>query len=288
MTTTTVKFFGQYLLEKGRISNDQLIAAVAWQQEANTRLGDLALARGYLTESQAQAINVAQRTTDRLFGDLAVDMGYLAPEQLAELVEIQRTSRLYLGEALVQQGILTPDELERELAAFRADQQSSQMMIRGALVHLKGAEFVVDTLDLVLKLFKRMVHENVLIEDCHQERDRWITHDLTISQRFTGDVEATFVMGLPEPMALKIASKMLDMKFTKIDDLVLDATKEFVNVICGNVCAKLSQRDLTVDLQAPKAVDRHTRSNLVDGYTVITSLTSIEAKLDVALVQHQP
>lgn len=285
MIATTVKFFGQYLLEKGRISSQQLLDVVDFQSTTNARLGTLASERGFLSEDQVKQVNSAQKTTDRLFGDLAVDLGYLTSEQLAELVEIQKTARLFLGEALVEKGILSADDLERELALFKAEQQSSQMMIRGALVQLKSAELIVDVLDMVLKLFKRIIHENVLIEDCHQDRSQWLPFDWVVSQEFTGDVRARFYIGIPNKLLLKIASKMLEEPFTEAGELAQDAAKEFVNVMCGNICAKLSQRDLNVSLKPPKIVLSRDAVALPDGYSVITSLIAVDFKFDMALVQ---
>ncbi len=286
MIATTVKFFGQYLLEKGRISNDQLLDAVEYQNSTNARLGTLAIERGVLSEDQVREVNQQQKTTDRLFGDLAVDLGYLTPDQLADLVEIQKTARLFLGEALVEKGFMTPEELERELAMFKAEQQASQMMIRGALVQLRGAELVVDVLDMVLKLFKRIVHENVLIEDCHQERSQWLGYDWHVSQLITGDVHATLLFGLPDKLLLKIATKMLEEPFEEATELVQDASKEFLNVMCGNICAKLSQRDLVTNLEPPKIVKRGYNTELPEGYTVITSLIAVESRFDLAIIQH--
>lgn len=285
MIATTVKFFGQYLLEKGRITNEQLLEAVEYQNSTNARLGTLAIERGLLSEDQVRHVNQQQKTTDRLFGDLAVDLGYLTPDQLADLVEIQKTSRLFLGEALVEKGFMTAEELERELALFKAEQQASQMMIRGALVQLKGAELVVDVLDMVLKLFKRIIHENVLIEDCHQDRAQWLGYDWLVSQEMTGDVNATLVMGIPTRLLTKIAGKMLDETFTDANELAQDAVKEFLNVTSGNICAKLSQRDLVVGLQPPRIAPRKFDTSLPEGYTVITSLIAVDSRFDLAIVQ---
>ena len=287
MIATTVKFFGQYLLEKGRISNEQLLDAVDYQNSTNARLGTLAVERGVLSEDQVRHVNAQQKTTDRLFGDMAVDLGYLTPDQLADLVEIQKSSRLFLGEALVEKGFLTADEVDRELAQFKAEQQASQMMIRGALVQLKGAELVVDVLDMVLKLFKRIVHENVLIEDCHQERSQWLGYDWNVSQVMTGDVNATLVIGIPTKLLLKIATKMLEEPFEDATELVQDASKEFLNVMCGNICAKLSQRDLVVNLEPPAIVQRTYNTELPAGYAVITSLIAVESRFNLAIIQHE-
>ncbi|MBM3276031.1 MAG: chemotaxis protein CheX, partial [Candidatus Sericytochromatia bacterium] len=140
---------------------------------------------------------------------------------------------------------------------------------------------------MVLKLFKRIVHENVLIEDCHQERSQWLGYDWNVSQVMTGDVNATLVIGIPTKLLLKIATKMLEEPFEDATELVQDASKEFLNVMCGNICAKLSQRDLVVNLEPPAIVQRTYNTELPAGYAVITSLIAVESRFNLAIIQHE-
>jgi len=286
MIVTTVRFFGQYLLERGRIDHRQLLAAVEYQNVTNARLGTLALGKGYLTEAQVQRINLAQRTTDRLFGDLAVDLGLLTTEQLHELIELQKSHRIFLGEALIEKGFLTREEVEAELAQFRADQQASQMMIRGALIRLKDAEMVADVLDTVLKMFKRVLHENVLIEDCREGTESWMARDWTISQRFTGDLEATFSLNVPQGLLLRMASLMLEEDLKTVDELVQDAGQEFVNIICGNIAAKLSVRNRNAGLLPPVIQPAASLKPDEQAEVVHATLISINHQFDCLIQVH--
>ncbi|MEB3236292.1 MAG: chemotaxis protein CheX [Candidatus Sericytochromatia bacterium] len=286
MIVTTVRFFGQYLLERGRIDHRQLLAAVEYQNVTNARLGTLALGKGYLTDAQVQRINLAQRTTDRLFGDLAVDLGLLTQEQLLELIELQKSHRIFLGEALIEKGFMTRDEVESELAQFRADQQASQMMIRGALIRLKDAEMVADVLDTVLKMFKRVLHENVLIEDCREGMDTWMARDWTISQRFTGDLEATFTLNVPQGLLLNMASRMLEEDLQAVDELVQDAGQEFVNIICGNIAAKLSVRNRNAGLLPPVIQPANSLKPDSDAEIIHATLISINHQFDCLIQVH--
>ncbi|MEB3298403.1 MAG: chemotaxis protein CheX [Candidatus Sericytochromatia bacterium] len=283
---TTVRFFGQYLLERGCINHQQLLEAVEYQNVTNARLGTLALGKGYLTEAQIQRINLAQRTTDRLFGDLAVDLGLLSQDQLSDLIELQKSHRIFLGEALIEKGFMTREAVEAELAQFRSDQQASQMMIRGALIRLKDAEMVADVLDTVLKMFKRVLHENVLIEDCREGADQLMARDWSISQRFTGDLEATFTLNIPQGLLLGMAGRMLEEEFKTVDELVQDAGQEFVNIICGNIAAKLSVRNRNAGLLPPVIQPAATVKPSPDAEIIHATLISISHQFDCLIQVH--
>ena len=59
------KFFGQYLLEKGKITAQQLVDAVESQKSVHTPLGALAIEKEILAAGQVQKIHDEQRRTDR-------------------------------------------------------------------------------------------------------------------------------------------------------------------------------------------------------------------------------
>ena len=72
------RFFGQYLLEKGRITSQQLLDALERQKEITTPIGSMALEQGCLTAEQVKRILEQQRKRHRSFGELACEMGFNA------------------------------------------------------------------------------------------------------------------------------------------------------------------------------------------------------------------
>ena len=100
-------------------------------------------------------------------------------------------------------------------------------------------------------------------------------------------MHATIVLGIPDSLLLKIASKMLEETYTEVDELPQDAAKEILNVMCGNICAKLSQRDLIVNLAPPKIASRTHATSLPDGYAVITSLIAVGGRFALGIFQHE-
>ena len=98
----TSKFFGQYLLENGRITSQQLFTALDRQKALIAPLGILALERNWLTSKQIERVLELQKKTNYRFGELAVSSGLLTQAQVDELLRQQDLShRVLLGEVLV-------------------------------------------------------------------------------------------------------------------------------------------------------------------------------------------
>jgi hypothetical protein len=65
------QYFGQYLLNKGYLTLEQLYDGLENQKETRLKLGVLAVNAGYMKADQAYKINEAQKKLDKKFGELA-------------------------------------------------------------------------------------------------------------------------------------------------------------------------------------------------------------------------
>src|SRR5271169_199968 len=117
-----VKFFGQFLVEKGYITSAVLLKAIALQESANLKFGEMALSMGLITSADIDQVHDAQRNEDLQFGDMCVKMKILSTKQLKEVLTKQTNSHLYIGEALVKVGAVYADDLSKYLEAFKVDQ----------------------------------------------------------------------------------------------------------------------------------------------------------------------
>lgn len=152
-----VKFLGQFLLERGAITSEQLQAATAAQRACNLLLGELAVREGLLTAAQAQRIHQRQRSDERRFGDIALELGLLDPAQLEALLARQKATRRLLGEVLVEQGALDPARLQAELAAHHADQDAASRALAMGVAEHALAEFGNGVIALCGRLFPRLL-----------------------------------------------------------------------------------------------------------------------------------
>jgi CheY-specific phosphatase CheX len=248
-------FFGQFLLERGAISGEQLVRAVAIQDTTNVLLGTRAIDAGLMNASQVEEINALQRSVDRRFGELAVERGYLSEDQLKGLLSRQKEARLMLGEALLKIGALDNARLADELAAFKRESQRVPGTVAEIYDGLPGSEVLEIVTDVTAKMFQRILHTFVRPGSCFGADFKLAPVGYTIHQRIRGEVNALVALDVSAAMVRMIGGKLLGMEVTTIDADTLDGAAEFVNVVCGNVCARLSSAGRKVELDPPSVHD---------------------------------
>ncbi len=84
--------FGNYLLQKGLISREDLTRILNDLDGLRLHLGVLAIDAGFMTADQVNEIHDMQETHDRHFGELATQKGYLTDDQLVALLLKQNTN----------------------------------------------------------------------------------------------------------------------------------------------------------------------------------------------------
>ncbi len=115
----SMKNFGEFLLEKGRVSRDQFARAKSQVETLNLKMGLCAYAFGFITEPQIQKIIGIQRRTGQRFGDIATALGFLSQVQLQTILRIQDKYRITIEDALVMDGAITQEQVEREQRLFQ-------------------------------------------------------------------------------------------------------------------------------------------------------------------------
>lgn len=246
-----VKFFGQYLLEKGKITADQLIKALDYQKSINVPIGTVALDEGFLTAEQIKKIHDEQYRTDKKFGEIAVDFGLLTNSQVEEILEKQMSRKVYLGEALVKKGFISVEELEKELKKYKEEQEKEEVGLKDVLLQIRHKDLIEAFVDITVKMFLRLVREIVKVKGYHTLVEKVNLFDWTISQELKGEFNAKFLLNITDSLLLKIATSLTKKSVDKIDEITLDAAREFVNIITGNALSKLSTQGLNLRANPP-------------------------------------
>lgn len=247
-----VKFIGQFLLERSAITREQLLLATQLQETRNRPLGAYAVDRGYLTPEQAERINREQQVTDRRFGELALSMGLLNDTQVNEVLAMQKANRIRIGEALVQLGAMTPGSFEEHFRAFQEDQAIFQTGVVELPEGTPAPELVKVSIDLTEKLLLRvagLIGKRGVVVSGGGHADAEL---LTIRIGFSGAVVAQFAFSASHDVASAIARRVLGAGIPLENELVVDALKEFCNVVCGNICGKLSLPDAPLEIGPPQ------------------------------------
>ncbi len=247
-----VKFFGQFLLEQGVISGEQLLATTQLQDTRNQPLGAIAIEKGYVSAAQAEEINRRQKFTDRRFGELALELGLMTEAQIKDVLDAQRSRRIRIGEALVQLGFISDDALATQLNSFTVDQAPYEAARVQLPPGTPQAEFVGVAIDLTEKLLLRMGglagKRGVVVANGPERPSAAL---LTVLIPFSGALRVDYTASASQDVATAIAKRMLGSAVALSDELVIDALKEFCNVVCGNVCGKLSHVEHPVEIGPP-------------------------------------
>ena len=249
-----VKFFGQYLLEKGKITREQLLEAVEFQKGINLSLGTIALEKRLLNSEQIKKIHNEQKRVDKKFGEIAVEWGLITQEELNELLMEQKNTRIYFGESLVQKKLLTLEELEQELNEYKKEQEKDEREILLMIKGIKNNEIVEAFVDLTIKMFLRIARQIIKVGGCSSVKE-FPLYNYTIEQNATGDKSLSYILNMSQDIFLNIASTMYEKEIKEVNEEVTDAVCEFVNIITGNSCSKLSTISIKLSTTPPKFYD---------------------------------
>jgi len=248
-----VKFFGQFLMEKGAITREDLLKAIELQEATNLKFGEIAMAMGFLTESQVEKIHDAQRSEDLRFGDMALKLGLISSEQMQQILTRQKNGHLYLGEALVRVGGLKEADLERHLEAFKTDQAPyavNAVAIPATLPHRPLLEIMVD---LSFKMLSRVGNISLRPDTCLESQEM-PKADVVASMAFSGAVSGRYILAVSAEVQKVLARAIL--KEEEVDnepeEVLLDAVMEFINIVCGNIAAKSAQMGKPLDIFPPE------------------------------------
>lgn len=238
------RLFGQWLVSRGRITADQLLAALDIQLETNKDLAAFALQANILTNEQVDDIRHEERETNGRFEEIAIERGLLSPEQVERLAERQRGQRMFVGEIIAEQGFMVYRDVMTELDLFRADQMGiahtneDDTATLSSRPEVAQADEAIDTkpyLSACLGVLEQILrHEIRLIEVQDGASPQ---QDYTICQMMSSSSYVALSMGTNE--MIRVANVMSGGEFISVNPMVFEAAKEILDVITRNVDARL-------------------------------------------------
>lgn len=261
----SVRFFGQYLLEKNIITTRQLIEAAEYQESRNLRFGEYAKSKGYLTDRDIHRIQAEQKRSDLFFGEVAVRLGILTVQQVSEILTMQRNDHIYIGAVLVQRGFITREALERELALFKEDQSKYSAGEVSVPAGAGNADAIKDMVNITMRMLKRMAGMNVKPGEGYLSANEPEKNFAVVTIVLSGSHRYEYILSVPLPAAVQIASGVIGENASgETDEVIVDGVKEFCNIVCGNIAAKMAQRGKDIDIYPPEEAVLHP-----DGYSLI-------------------
>lgn len=254
---------GNYLVEEGLMTKDQLKHVISVQEQIRVKLGLIAVSEGMLTIDQADAINRMQQTMDKRFGDIAVEKGYLTEAQVGSLLKMQGNEYLTFAQTLVDEGIVTMDKLQLVTRSYQVENGFTNTELEAVksgeiekIVPLflpKGAEEYEDIVAVALKMIVRCIDRHAypmygMLAD---------KADLVkpVSQVLEGPENWKVCFADGENGLCCLASGFAKEDFTTVDEDVQDAVGELLNCINGVFATGQSNKGVTLELMPPELGD---------------------------------
>lgn len=244
--------FGNYLLNTGMVTTEQLLSAISTQSSAHVNLGTLAIHKGYMTASEAERIFILQTHQDKRFGELAVEEGYLTQEQVAELLQSQVPGFVLLGQVLIDQGILTATQMQNIVTDYCSEFEIDDLEEyeeQSDLVHHLLADIDSEEEDT-----KKYINEYLLL--LFNNLIRFIGDDFTPlnvikisevpTERCTSQslncpaFHVDSALDMEPAAAIEFASRYAHDEFTEFDEYVRASMEDFLNLHNGLFVVNMS------------------------------------------------
>lgn len=253
---------GNYLIESGKITKEQLEKVLERQDSVRVKLGLIAVAEGLITMEQAENINRLQIVMDKRFGDIAVEKGYLTEEQIGNLLKKQGNTYLMFVQALVDEGIVTVDEMDVLMDEFKKSQGFSNADIEDIksdeverIVPLflpNEAEWAVELIGITVRTLIRFADRHIYIGKAVKVKPQDIGEGTLARQSMEGENGIMDIMSEAGGGLLHVCSAFGQEEFTEINEDSLDAAGELLNCINGLYVSYLSRNGKYLELMPPE------------------------------------
>lgn len=114
-------FFGRFLVLKGYVSDRELEAAIAVQDELNHSFLGAILEQGLISHKDFMRCREYQRSHAVTFEEAVKALELLSPEGIERVKEDMQQYDFRIGDILVRRGALGPEQLEQALKAYESE-----------------------------------------------------------------------------------------------------------------------------------------------------------------------
>lgn len=257
------QIFGKYLVDSGRLTEEQLQDVIESEAEVRVKLGLIAVAEKLLTKEQADEINQLQTIMDKRFGDIAVMKGYLNEETVASLLKKQANVYMLFCQTLIDKEIMTLEEVDQALADYQTmegfthsdmDDLVSGDVDRTVRIFLpQDSALDAQLCGIMIRTVLRIINENAYVTKAFMVNE--LTVDNFAMQKLLGDHTIYVGFAGASDSLLNVAEPFANEEFERVDMDALDAVGEFINCVNGLFASDLSVKNINVDMAPPEYFD---------------------------------
>ncbi len=250
---------GNYLVETGKITNEQLQQTLEKQDSVRVKLGLIAVAEGMMTLEQTEEVNHLQTMMDKRFGDIAVSKGYLSDEQIGKLLKKQGDAYMTFIQTLIDNAFISMEEVDTLVEAFRVAKgythsdidaiKSNQVeRIVPLFIPEEGKKFT-EVITIAIRTLIRLMDRHVYISNAKMVHA--FPAEGQVSQALVGEAGIIDCFSELDGALLKLACVFGQEEFPELDLDALDAAGEMLNCINGLYASAQSKNNQFLELMPP-------------------------------------
>lgn len=254
------RLFGNYLVEKQILSQNQLDDLLPVQKEMKAKVETIAVINKVLTSTAAQELLEQIDENKEHFGEAAIEAGYLSDEKLDEILTYQSNSFMKFVQSLLDQGAFGLEQINSFLDEFQQcggyDDAQVSALIHDDLeqciqifVPLKSEQLKEYTLTLV-RTIRRLIDCDAYLDKAYTARSLQL--EKYACQTIVGDLHMKVYISAPDNDLLAIADHFTEDTYDAVDADALDNVGEFINCVNGLFATNLSYDDITIDMNSPE------------------------------------
>lgn len=250
---------GNYLVETGRITNEQLAETLQKQDSVRVKLGLIAVAEGMMTLAQTEEVNRLQAVMDKRFGDIAVSKGYLTDDQIGKLLKKQGDAYMTFIQTLVDSNFLTMIEVDNLLESFRVakgfstseiDALKSDQVERIVPLYIPEAgKRFTEIITVAVRTIIRLLDRHVYVGTAQMVHA--FPAEGQVSQALVGAEGIITCLSELDGALRKLACTFGQEEFETLDSDALDAAGEILNCINGLYASAESRNGKFLELMPP-------------------------------------
>lgn len=252
------RLFGNYLVEKKCITQEQLEALLPVPQDLTAKVETIVLVRKILLPAQVQEL-LEKTDESKDFGVVALEEGLISDDRLDQLTSFQTNSFMKFMQLLVNEDYVRLEQLNQIISSFETeyeytDAQMNSLMLDDLeeiikiFVPLKNHHLHELTVTLVQTL-KRLIDKEVYLDKAYTSNT--VQLDSYAGQAVNGDMNfKVYISGLGDNL-LGIANYFTGDKYDNLNEDALDNVGEFINCVNGLFATNLSYGDVMIDMSSP-------------------------------------
>ena len=254
------RIFANYLVEIGKLSEQNVEVIFSTKEERRARLGVIAVSEKMLSAEQADEINQLQAVYDKRFGDIAIDNGFLTSEQVERLLNLQGNAFLTFVQSIIDHGCLTMEEINDALDRYQKDfsltlsdmenLKSCEIEKIVPIYLFKQPELLVSLCGVLIRTVYRLVDHRVFMKQPYVATELPYSY-MSIQELFGDHSILNAVCGDIDSLK-KVAIGFAGEEFINDEEDCLDGLCELINSINGMFASKMSQEEVDLDMNVPQ------------------------------------